>query len=83
MDLVRTELEGRHVGVAGVDALGQRLPKALDRIALGGGAILSGLLEPRSIAWQRAQLACAKALPRCSAVGAARAGVIRSNPINP
>lgn len=87
MDLVRTELEGGHIGVARVDAFGQRLAKGGDRIIPVQRAQrrgdLDGLSETRSIAWQRAQLARAKAFPRCSAVGAASAGVIRKRPIRP
>lgn len=87
MDLVRTELEGRHVGVAGVDALSQRLPKALDGIALVQGPQRRCDLERtvrRTVDRVAARaMGSRKALPPCSAVGAARTGVIRSNPINP
>ncbi len=87
MDLVRTELEGRHVVVTGVDPFGQRLTKGLDRITLVQRAQRRRALERTAGDAVDRMTACAigpcEGLAACSAVGAASAGIIRSSPIRP
>lgn len=85
MDPVRIELEGGHVGVAGIDAFGERFLEGIDRVALMQGPERLRNLE-RAFGTTVDCMAVRTIGPRISLAalfGGRRSerGVIRSSPI--